>query len=202
APAEATLRFDCTQADALRLLNGWGGQPLPLNASRWMPADGGRVAGNSDDRAGSLWLRLRGAAAAVAAAGSHLGGERCDDAQARGEWDMARDLRLAPFVHLDGHDLWRLSVPQTAPVLALDGLLMIDWHGAQRWYLASPGEGECLRTAARQVGGHATLFRAAAPGGDRRFEKPDPASMTIHRALVREFDPDGVFDRARLYPDL
>src|SRR5262249_46454806 len=33
APAEATLEFTCTQADALRLLNEWGGRPLPLNAS-------------------------------------------------------------------------------------------------------------------------------------------------------------------------
>ena len=35
APAEATLDFECSQADALRLLNAWGGQPLPLNASVW-----------------------------------------------------------------------------------------------------------------------------------------------------------------------
>ncbi|WP_313563184.1 glycolate oxidase subunit GlcE, partial [Diaphorobacter nitroreducens] len=28
-PAEATLRFDCDQAEALRRLNAWGGQPLP-----------------------------------------------------------------------------------------------------------------------------------------------------------------------------
>ena len=33
APAEATLRFECSQEEALRRLHGWGGQPLPLNAS-------------------------------------------------------------------------------------------------------------------------------------------------------------------------
>src|SRR5690606_33284284 len=35
APAEATLRFALPQAQALDLLQRWGGQPLPLNASRW-----------------------------------------------------------------------------------------------------------------------------------------------------------------------
>jgi len=61
-PAEATLVFECHQADALRLLNGWGGQPLPLNASRWTHEQG----------RGRLWLRLRGATAAVAAACERL----------------------------------------------------------------------------------------------------------------------------------
>jgi hypothetical protein len=58
APAEATLRFECNQADALRKLHAWGGQPLPLNASCWVQ-DGGL---------GTLYVRLRGAVAAVQAA--------------------------------------------------------------------------------------------------------------------------------------
>jgi glycolate oxidase FAD binding subunit len=35
APADATVRFEMPQAEALRRLNAWGGQPLPLNASCW-----------------------------------------------------------------------------------------------------------------------------------------------------------------------
>ena len=49
APAEATLKFALPQAEALRKLNAWGGQPLPLNASRWQ-----------DESGGVLYLRLRG----------------------------------------------------------------------------------------------------------------------------------------------
>ncbi|MDH1676118.1 glycolate oxidase subunit GlcE, partial [Comamonas aquatica] len=38
APGETTLRFDgLSQAEALQRLNQWGGQPLPLNASCWVP---------------------------------------------------------------------------------------------------------------------------------------------------------------------
>ena len=36
APAEATLKFEMNQADALAQLNTWGGQALPLNASCWV----------------------------------------------------------------------------------------------------------------------------------------------------------------------
>src|SRR6185369_4852796 len=36
APAEATLKFEMSQPEALRRLNAWGGQPLPLNASCWV----------------------------------------------------------------------------------------------------------------------------------------------------------------------
>ena len=40
APAEATLRFHLDEAEALRKINEWAGQPLPLNASSWLADDG------------------------------------------------------------------------------------------------------------------------------------------------------------------
>ena len=68
APATATLRFSMDEAGAIRRLNEWGGQPLPINASAWWD--------------GTLVLRLRGALAAVNAAISKLGGELIDPAHA------------------------------------------------------------------------------------------------------------------------
>jgi glycolate oxidase FAD binding subunit len=128
-PAEATLEFACSQADALRLLNEWGGRPLPLNASCWF----------GDQGAGALYLRLRGAVAAVEAACAHLGGERKDNARAATDWQSLRDQQLPWFSTSEGTDaLWRVSVPQTAPI------------------------------------------------------------ERIHRALMREFDPHGLFHRGRL----
>ena len=49
--AEATLCFELDEASALRRLNDWAGQPLPVSASLW--------------HAGVLRLRLSGAGAAV-----------------------------------------------------------------------------------------------------------------------------------------
>ncbi|GAA4358089.1 glycolate oxidase subunit GlcE [Variovorax defluvii] len=194
APAEATLVFDCDQADALRLLSGWGGQPLPLNASRW----------TLDRDQGRLWLRLRGAAAAVAAACKRLGGERQANEDARADWTATRNLRLSWFDAPEARELWRLSVPQTAPVLELTlrEPPLIEWHGAQRWYLAAPGEGEQVREAARAAGGHATLFMPAYRASTEmpRFDALSAPLRRIHEALMREFDPHAVFDRARLLP--
>ncbi|MDH6592277.1 glycolate oxidase FAD binding subunit [Variovorax sp. TBS-050B] len=195
APAEATLAFACSQADALRLLNEWGGRPLPLNASCWT--------GHAGE--GVLYLRLRGAAAAVEAACAHLGGERQDAAAAAARWLSLRDQRLPWFDAADAREaLWRVSVPQTAPVLALDdcGAPLVEWHGAQRWYKAPAAQAASLRAAARAAGGHATLFRlppsAADADGIARFDALSAPVARIHQALVREFDPHGLFDRTRL----
>jgi glycolate oxidase FAD binding subunit len=175
------------------LLNEWGGRPLPLNASCWFEYEG----------EGALYLRLRGAVAAVEAACAHLGGERKDNARAAADWQSLRDQQLPWFATNQGTDaLWRLSVPQTAPVLALDGAApLIEWHGGQRWYKAAPEQAARIREIAHAAGGHATLFRL--PGADTRSSVPRFDAMSapierIHRALMREFDPHGIFNRGRL----
>ena len=200
APAEATLAFECSQADALRLLNEWGGQPLPLNASCWMELGG----------QGWLYLRLRGAQAAVEAACRHLGGERADAAESAASWTALRDQAIPFFAERGGEqDLWRVSVPQTAPALAIEGAQapLIEWHGGQRWYALPRGQAGSVRAAARAAGGHATLFRRAAAGegakaGAETFDSLSPALHKIHAALKREFDPQAIFNRGRLYADL
>ncbi|MFT3718429.1 glycolate oxidase subunit GlcE [Pseudorhodoferax sp.] len=194
APAEATLRFDWPQEQALRQLNAWGGQPLPLNASCWREGEG-------------LTLRLRGAVAAVAAACARLGGERLAPAAAAAFWQARRALRM-PWDDI-GHarDLWRLSVPQTAPVLDLPcAPPLVEWHGGQRWLAAAPDQAARVRQAAHAAGGSATLMLAA-PGersGARAavFDALPPVLMRIHRGLKQAFDPAGIFNRGRLYPDL
>jgi glycolate oxidase FAD binding subunit len=192
APAEATLRFDWGQDEALRQLHQWGGQPLPLNASCWQQGEG-------------LTLRLRGAVAAVDAACRRLGGEQLQAAGAADFWQARRDLRM-PWADIgEARDLWRLSVPQTAPVLDLPDAPLVEWHGGQRWVAASPSQAAQVRQAALAVGGSATLFLAV-PGersGARAafFDPLPPALARIHRSLKASFDPAGIFNRGRLYPD-
>ena len=202
-PAEATLEFACTQAEALTLLHGWGGQPWPLNASAWQAS--------GDGPGGTLWLRLRGALAAVESACKHLGGERRTHAHAAEDWAALRDQR-SPFFDralADGLALWRVSVPQTAPVLALPGQPLLEWHGGQRWYALPVDAAGTVREAARAAGGHATLFiapRASGAGAAGRFDSksPDrfdsisPALARIQQALRERFDPAGIFNPGRL----
>ena len=189
APAEATLRFALERAQALRQLNAWGGQPLPLNASCWKDEDGRE----------NLYVRLRGAQAAVEAACRTMGGERLEGAEPH--WAACREQQQPWFAASGERELWRLSVPQTAPVLALPEPPLVEWHGAQRWVRAAPGAGEALRAIAREAGGHATLFRATGPAAEPRFTPLAPALATIQHELKRQFDPAGIFNRGRLFPD-
>ncbi len=210
APAQATLRCaGIGQQAALDLLNGWGGQPLPLNASCWLP-DG--VAGAPR---GILWVRLRGAVAAVDAASVRMSADlqrcagvvgRVDDAEAEVHWAACRDQTL-PFFNAGAPELglWRLSVPQTTPALETPNPVLIEWHGAQRWLWAPASARETLRQTAAKAGGTATLFRApyaGDTGSAGRFHPLTPVLQTIHRRLKHEFDPAGILNRARLYPDL
>ena len=199
APAEATLVFKMGQHDALEQLHRWGGQPLPLNASCWVKDD------TAADRPELLFVRLRGAVAAVEAACERLareaGGQRMDNAQSGPDWAACRDQTL-PFFSAPSPDLclWRLSLPQTAPVLELPFAQLIEWQGAQRWLWAPALAATPIRAAAARMQGHATLFRAGADGapGVRRFDAESPALQTITKRLREAFDPLGLFNQNKM----
>ncbi len=197
APGEATLCFEgINQADALRKLHAWGGQPLPLNASCWVPGDG----------VGTLHVRLRGAVAAVEAACTSMGGTRLDNATAAADWVACREQTLPWFAARTSqpdHALWRLSVPATAPVLALPGGAepLVEWHGALRWVRAPESAGDALCEAAHAVGGSASIFIAASAGEESArgaFDLSSKALEQIHARLKHSFDPAGIFNPGRM----
>ncbi len=188
APAEQTLSFELAQSKALELLNRWGGQPLPISASAWVE--------------NSLHVRLSGAPAAVSAATKKLGGQRAAPEAAEPFWLSLREQSQAFFS--GDAALWRVAVPATSAVLALPGAQLVEWGGAQRWLRAeSVAEGQAIRQAAEQAGGHATLFRAdptlkAAVGVFQPLAGP---LARIHRQLKSAFDAPGVFNPGRMYPE-
>jgi len=184
APAESTLLFEMSEAQALRQLNRWGGLPLPINASCW--------------QAGRLSVRLRGAKAAVAAARVTLGGEAADST-ADALWTGLREQTLPFFQLQGGESLWRVSLPDTAAALDL-GATLVEWGGAQRWLKRPAGDAPAIRQAAAQASGHATLFRSA----DKSVPVFTPLNAPlarIHHALKQQFDPAGVFNPGRLLAD-
>lgn len=191
ATATATRVFSMDEAAALTQLNAWAGQPLPINASAW--------------HQGQLHLRLAGAQAAVTAACAKLGGTAVAPEIAASWWSNVRDHQHVCFQldsnHLaKGEHLWRISVPATTPPLNLPGVQFIEWGGAQRW-LRGVATAKLVRATAAQAGGHATLFRGAAP----RTEVFTPLSaplQRIHQGLKTAFDPKGIFNPGRLYPGL
>lgn len=175
--AELTLAFEMDAATAVARFNDWAGKPLPLTA-----------ACHVGERA---YVRLAGAEAAVRAARHSLGGEVIDDGAAF--WVAVRELRHG-FFDAPG-SLWRLSLPPAAPVDA-ELRQFIDWAGAQRWvYSERP-----LWQAAAAAGGHATRYR----GGDRTevFHPLPEALLALHRRLKAAFDPKGILNPGRVYPEL
>jgi glycolate oxidase FAD binding subunit len=178
--AETTLQFELDETAAILKMNLWAGQPLPLSATSW--------------HAGVLTVRLSGAASAVQAAQAKLGGEVLKDAAAF--WQRLRD-QATPF--FDKRPLWRLAVKPTTPPLNLGEAQWIEWGGAVRW-LVSDLPVATLREAAKTAGGHAALLRGNAPA-DGVFAPLSSASSMLHRNLKQRFDPRGILNRGRLYPD-
>jgi FAD/FMN-containing dehydrogenase len=186
APGRLTLRFDMDQANALRHLNEWAGQPLPLSASAWWD--------------GALILRLQGAQAAVASAAQRLGGEPIPAELADAFWDDLRDQRDEFFAQAaqavaGGARLWRLSVAATAPRIELPCEQLVEWGGAQRW-LVTDAAPAAVRSLATESLGHATVFRGDKTGGT--FHPLPPVQMRLQRALRAAFDPHGLFNPGRL----
>jgi glycolate oxidase FAD binding subunit len=164
--------------EAIGYVRGLCARPAPLSG-----------ACHFDDR---LYLRLSGNATGVESWAEKIGGADADGMN----WADLRDHRL-PFFAADA-PLWRLSLPPAVPTLACETTGLLDWAGAQRWvYTDTPAA--ALRAQVAAHGGHATLFRH----GDRTsdvFQPLDPVRARLHEGLKRTFDPNGIFNRGRLYP--
>jgi glycolate oxidase FAD binding subunit len=178
--AEATLRLEMPQERALELMNRWSGQPLPITATAWCD--------------GELTVRLSGSAAGVRAAAASIGGSAID-----GEfWIGIREQRDAFFAGAE--PLWRLSVSSASSPIHIEGRQLVEWGGGLRW-LKSTAHATAIRDAARRAKGHATLFRAADKSAGC-FSPLEPVLERVHRELKAAFDPAGIFNPGRMYPEL
>ncbi len=183
--ARATLAMPMPAAQALRLLNAWAAQPMPIAASAWL-----------DDR---LVLRLQGAAAAVRSATARLtdtqGASLWDEHQAASFWHEVREHQRP---ELRGA-LWRISLPSTAPMLPIEPPVLIEWGGALRWVRndGSAAQAMQVRAAAAAEGGSATCFRLQEPVAPV-FDALSPAVLGLHRRLKQAFDPRGIFNPGRM----
>jgi glycolate oxidase FAD binding subunit len=180
---QTTLVLECSEAEAISLMNQWAGKPLPITATAF--------------RNGELRVRLSGARIAVEAAAKKIGGTAMASETAERFWVAIRE-HTEPFFAGAG-PLWRLSVKSTTPALGLPGEQLIEWGGALRW-MKTEAEAKTMQEVASRAGGHATLFR----GGDRSagvFHPLAPALMRIHQRLKQAFDPAGILNPGRMYPE-
>lgn len=179
--SELTLQFEMDETNAIQRMNEWAGKPLPISASAWL--------------SGVLFVRLSGANNAVMQAHAKLGGE--PHLHGVEFWQHLRDHSAAFFQ--DDLPLWRLSLPSTAPALQLAGKQFIGWGGAERWLKTDFPAAE-IRAKAIAHGGSATLFA----GGSKSagvFHPLPAALMKYHQRLKQQFDPRGILNHARMYPN-
>ncbi len=203
--ATASLRCKMSAINALKILNEWAGQPLPLNASAWISHTGNE---------GEVTIRLAGAKAAVTSASrmmqDRLGATALDDSEADLFWRNLSEQQLSWFSQIpNDYALWRLSLPANCPVLELPKNclpeIIMELHGQERWIQgpANQSTAHALQKLALQHGGHATCFRSFSAEGFERFTRLESNPLTagleaVQKRLRHSFDPFGVFTTGRL----
>ena len=181
--AQETRVIESNQSQALSLMNQWAGQPLPISANAWVD--------------GQLYVRLSGSQVAIDSANKIIQGELLADAASF--WAGVREQTHAYFQRPG--DLWRLSVPSVSPIFDSSASTFIEWNGAQRWLVTSGDAQEALhiRKQAKQLGGHAQLFKTSQVNAVPRFDIPTDGVMQLNRAMKSKFDPHGIFNPGRMF---
>ena len=178
-PASRTLSLERSAGEALVELGRLAGTALPLTASCW--------------HGGSLALRFEGTGRTLDDVQRRVGGTTVEDGA--GLWRSIRE-HAHPFFAAPVQ-LWRLHVPAAASALPLQGDPLIEWNGLQRWYAL---DSDAVFDAAAVAGGHATLFRHD-DAAVTAFARPAEALMRLHGSLKKIFDPAGILNPGRMYPD-
>jgi glycolate oxidase FAD binding subunit len=205
--ATATLRCLISQEKALKVLNEWAGQPLPLSASCWI--------GSGKGNDGELTFRLAGAVAAVKAAiplmSALVIATEIDEELAEHFWNDLREQQLIAFTNLGADKtLYRLALPAACGPIDIPGAaeeIILEWHGQQRWIKASGDDAtfQTIKALATSHGGHATRFRqgVSVDPSHQRFtllseQAHSTALEAVQERLRSAFDPAGVFATKRL----
>lgn len=186
APAStATLTLDLPMSDCHARTEGWLREGRPVSA---VAHDGQQ-----------LFLRLSGTVSAVADAVRDIGGEAMDTGTAQRFWTSLRDQTHAFFADPQ-RPLWRVSLPPAADLSAFEGTKLAEWAGQQLW-LRDTTDAATLRQTAESLGGSATLFRGVLPEVSV-FHPLDRVKRRLHQSLKAAFDPRGILNPNRLYPEL
>ncbi len=125
-------------------------------------------------------------------------------------WAAVRDL--SPFAGPSRGILWRLSVPPASGATVVERIeqavphaqTMLDWGGGLIWVLLpdeADARAESVRGAIDATGGHATLLRApeAVRAATAVFQPQPEALAALSRRVKKQFDPEDVLNRGRMF---
>ncbi len=187
AAGEVTLGKVMDIETAIEKMQSLAGLGLPVTAAAYLN--------------GTLFTRLSGTETITNAAAQKLTaiGEKTNDSSL---WQQLREQTLPFFTFNESQSLWRLSVPALTKPLDIEGQWLYDWAGMQRW-LITDAPATTIRAAVEAIGGHATLFRGTEPlQREVGVFHPLPTPLlALHKKLKQEFDPQGIFNPQRLFPE-
>ena len=180
---ELTLQQELASANDTHALVKLMRQSLPLSAAT--------IIGNAQ------YLRLSGSESAVKAAAKTCGGETVSDADSF--WQSIREMSHAYFA--DDTPLWRISVPEFAPALDIEGEWLYDWAGAQR-FLKTRASAQEIYAAAANASGHASCYSSGRVAESVPLFQPLEGAMLKLQTRVRDsFDEQRLFNPGRFHAE-
>ncbi len=179
---EWTLSLEIPDVDqAISKFNALSGKPYPITASAWCD--------------GVASIRLSGSRAGVKSAAQVIGGSISEDDPF---WNQV-NTHAHPFFE-GGQKLLKVLQKPSAPVIASDKPVLVDWGGALRWYREEADEAD-LRQGLSEQGGWLERF-CSADRSQEVFPALHPATMRIKQRLKDVFDPDRILNPGRMYNGL
>jgi len=179
--ADITFMQTISLDEALTRLHQYSRLPLPISASCFY-----------QDK---LYIRLSGAERAIDKAGKTIGGDQLNNAH-----DFWRSITDQTHTFFQSElTLWRLSLASNTAAVFPEENTLYEWGGALRW-LKSDASQATIRSDSHLINGHCTLFRSTGSRNQVFQTLPAPL-LKLHLRLKHAFDPYGIFNIGRMYPD-
>jgi len=187
--AEVTLQFHTELRTAMKHIQQWLKQGLPISASRYSH--------------NSLTLRLSSTPSAVSSA-SHTINALFDTEEIDNSfWLNIKNQNHAFFSNeslAENQSLWRCSHQPNTKFYGDVSNQLIEWNGALRWIKSD----KALYDEAEKYNGHATRYPLHQTANQKSltsdlFQPLSPALMKIHQRLKQSFDPENILNPGRLY---
>lgn len=178
---EKTIAISTNCQEAILKMNELARKPIPITATFY---DGSE-----------LYIRISGSLSTIDKCTEMIGGDEIDKADLF--WTNVREHTHEFF--FTELPLWRISVPSSTDILNIEGVYVMEWNGALRWY-ATDANADAIRDEADRAGGHACLFR----GIDRKdvFHPLAHATRLINLKLKQTFDPAGILNPGKIYAEI
>jgi len=176
---EITLVQNTNIKQALENLHHWSNQGLPITASCF--------------HQGQLSIRLSGTEKTINTIQQSLGGEILSHSNS-----FWHSIKEQSHIFFDSKKtLWRISLASNSAVFSADKETLYEWGGALRWVKSDSIEDQ----SPDSLNGHISLFRSSGDR-DKVFQALPKPILQIHRHLKQAFDPHGIFNIGRMYPEI